>query len=238
MDEFVVQYLVDNYPTAARPCSSLAQRPWVTRPLYFAVNRARPDAETIVNRFNGQLGMMIVDCTYHRLARLMDRDGHSWGKRSPNSSRPATSPAPSEPRRAYALSMTTGQPTPKQPPKRSRASTSGKHLSGLGLSSEPIQGRRSARPDASRSTAALSDSRGNSRQRKKTYSPGERYLGQRGAARFGWGIGARAIPTISIRRHDSQFKTVSWPARRLPSPAHAEALRSRPPRQAPRHRFG
>ena len=115
MDELVVQYLVDNYPTQASTRLEIGSKALVTRPLYLAVKRARPDAETIVTRFNGEVRAMIVDRTYHRLLHVSwisaDIDGDGDAEFVPASDQSGTS----EPRRAYALSTTTGQRTSKVP---------------------------------------------------------------------------------------------------------------------------
>ena len=70
MDELVVQYLVDHYPEEAKTRLSLGTTALVTRPLYFAVRRTYPNAETIVTRFNTQLRGLIADRTYHRLLHV------------------------------------------------------------------------------------------------------------------------------------------------------------------------
>ena len=112
MDELVVQYLVNNYPAEARTRLTFGSRALVTRPLYFAVKRARPDAESIVTRFNAQLRTMIVDRTYHRVLHVSwiaaDVDGDGISEFVPASDRSGTT----EPQRAYALSGTTDQSKP------------------------------------------------------------------------------------------------------------------------------
>jgi ABC-type amino acid transport substrate-binding protein len=112
MDELVVQFLVNNYPTEARTRLTFGSRALVTRPLYFAVKRARPDAESIVTRFNAQLRTMIVDRTYHRVLHVSwitaDVDGDGISEFVPASDRSGTA----APQHAYALST----PTDKRPP--------------------------------------------------------------------------------------------------------------------------
>jgi polar amino acid transport system substrate-binding protein len=121
MDELVVHYLMNNYPTQVSTRLNVGSRALVTRPLYFAVKRARPDAETIVNRFNAQLHTMIVDRTYHRLLHVSwisaDVDGDGVSEFVPASDRSGTA----EPQRAYALSTTTGQRTPESSEGKSKS---------------------------------------------------------------------------------------------------------------------
>jgi polar amino acid transport system substrate-binding protein len=103
MDELVIQYIVDNYPTESKTRLSLGSKPLVTRQLYFAVNRTRPDAESIISRFNAQLRGMIADRTYHRLLHVAwisaDVDGDGVAEFVPRSDRPGST----APQRAYSL---------------------------------------------------------------------------------------------------------------------------------------
>lgn len=109
MDELVVQYIVNNHAEQARTRLQLGSTPLVTRPLYFAVRRTRPDAESIISRFNAQLKNMVADRTYHRLLHLnwiwADVDGDGAAEYVPRSDRPG----PAEPQHAYAL-FTTEKP--------------------------------------------------------------------------------------------------------------------------------
>ena len=143
MDELVVQYLVDNYPTQVSTRLDIGSKALVTRPLYLAVKRARPDAETIVTRFNAEVRAMIVDRTYHRLLHVSwisaDIDGDGDAEFVPASDQSGTS----EPRRAYALSTTTGQRTSESPRRQAGLLRRREHLYELGVGAEPIQGRRS-----------------------------------------------------------------------------------------------
>ena len=70
MDELVVQYIVSNYPKESATKLQIGSTPLLTRELYFAVRRTRPDAESIIARFNAQLRGMIADRTYHRLLHV------------------------------------------------------------------------------------------------------------------------------------------------------------------------
>jgi hypothetical protein len=71
--------------------------------LYLAVRRSRPDAESIINRFNAQLRGMIADHTYHRLLHLdwIQADVNGSGKSVfvPLNDHAGTS----EPKHAYVL---------------------------------------------------------------------------------------------------------------------------------------
>jgi polar amino acid transport system substrate-binding protein len=106
MDELVVQYIINNHAEQARTRLQLGVTPLVTRPLYFAVRRTRPDAESIISRFNAQLKNMVADRTYHRLLHLnwiwADVDGDGSAEYVPRSDRPG----PAEPQHAYTLFTT------------------------------------------------------------------------------------------------------------------------------------
>jgi polar amino acid transport system substrate-binding protein len=101
MDELVVQYLLSHYAKEARTRLRVGSTPMLTRPLYLAVRRARPDAESIVKRFNEQLKGMIADGTYHRLLRLdwiqADVDGDGVPEYVPRSDR-TSGPAAGQPK--------------------------------------------------------------------------------------------------------------------------------------------
>lgn len=109
MDDLVVQYIVNNYATEARTKLSLGSKPLLTRPLYFALRRTRPDAEAIVSRFNAQLRGMIADRTYHRLLHvpwiIADVDGDGRPELVPRTDRAG----PAEPKHAYSLFSTEPQ---------------------------------------------------------------------------------------------------------------------------------
>jgi polar amino acid transport system substrate-binding protein len=106
MDEIVVQYIVDHYANEARTKLQLGASPLVTRPLYMAVRRSRPDAQSIVDRFNAQLRAMIADRTYHRLLHVewiqADVDGDGSLEYVPQGDKEG----PVEPQRAYTLFST------------------------------------------------------------------------------------------------------------------------------------
>jgi polar amino acid transport system substrate-binding protein len=103
MDDLVVQYIVSNYPKESATRLQIGSTPLLTRELYFAIRRTRPDAESIITRFNAQLRGMIADRTYHRLLHVewirADVDGDGVAEYVPRNDQPG----PSEPQRAYAL---------------------------------------------------------------------------------------------------------------------------------------
>jgi polar amino acid transport system substrate-binding protein len=103
MDELVVNYIVSNYPKQSDTKLQIGSTPLLTRELYFAVARSRPDAESIIERFNAQLRGMIADRTYHRLLHVdwirADVDGDGVPEYVPRNDRPG----PSEPQRVYTL---------------------------------------------------------------------------------------------------------------------------------------
>ena len=103
MDELVVQYIVDNYPKEAGTRLQIGLTPLVTRELFLALRRTRPDAESIITRFNAQLRGMIADGTYHRLLHVdwiqADVNGDGAAEYVPSGNRPGSL----EPQRVYSL---------------------------------------------------------------------------------------------------------------------------------------
>src|SRR5258707_14270780 len=103
MDELVVLFIVRNYPKESGAKLQIGSTPLVTRELHFAVNRARTDAASIVERFNAQIRLMIADRTYHRLLHLdwlrADVDGDGVPEYVPWDNRTG----PSEPQHIYTL---------------------------------------------------------------------------------------------------------------------------------------
>lgn len=103
MDDLVVQYILTNYANEARVNLQVGSMPLVTRPLFLAVRRALPDAESIVTRFNAQLRSMIADRTYHRLLHVdwisADVDGDGLVENVPQSDQAG----PTAPQHVYTL---------------------------------------------------------------------------------------------------------------------------------------
>ena len=103
MDELVVQYIVNNYPKESGTRLQIGSTPLITRELYFAVRRARPDAASIIAGFNAQLLGMIADKTYHRLLHVdwiqADVTGDAVPEYVPLNDRPG----PLEPQHVYTL---------------------------------------------------------------------------------------------------------------------------------------
>ena len=64
MDNLVVQTSFNNHPKEAGTRLQIGTTPLVRRELFLAIRRTRPDAESIVTRFNAQLRGMIADGTY------------------------------------------------------------------------------------------------------------------------------------------------------------------------------
>jgi len=106
VDELVVHYIVRNYPKESAARLQIGSTPLVKRELFFAVSKARPDAESIVARFNAQLQGMIADRTYHRLLHVdwirADVNDDGLPELVPASDRPGRS----APKQAYTLFTT------------------------------------------------------------------------------------------------------------------------------------
>jgi polar amino acid transport system substrate-binding protein len=81
IDELVVAFLVQNYPQEVSTRLAVGSVALVVRPLHFAVRRALPGAQSIIDRFNSVLGAMVADRSYHRLLHIpwieadIDHDG-------------------------------------------------------------------------------------------------------------------------------------------------------------------
>jgi len=104
MDDLVIQQIVASYPTEARAKLNFGTTPILTRPLYLALRRSRPDAQSIVDRFNAQLRGMVADRTYHRLLHVpwirADIDGDGLLEFIPETD----AAGGTEPTRAYSIS--------------------------------------------------------------------------------------------------------------------------------------
>ena len=154
MDELVVQYIVNNHAREAQARLVFGATPLLTRPLHVAVRRTRPDAQSIVDRFNAQLRGMIADRTYHRLLHVAwiqaDVDGDGIAEYVPFSDRPG----PLEPQRAYAL-LTTGQDVPQAREAPRRFYVGGNIYANWAAVPDTVKGYDTQWPDPSRSTASI-----------------------------------------------------------------------------------
>ena len=115
MDDLVVQYIVSNYPKEAGARLQIGERPVVTRPLYFAIKRSRPDAQSMITRFNAQLRGMIADRTYHRLLHVnwirADITGDGVPEFVPANDKAGTT----EPQHVYSLFTASTSPMKPEP---------------------------------------------------------------------------------------------------------------------------
>ena len=120
MDELVVQYIVSNYANESRTRLQVGSTPLLIRPLYLAVRRSLPDAESIVDRFNAQLRGMIADRTYHRLLHVdwirADVDGDGLAENVPQSDQSGRL-EPSSPYLLFSTEQAKG-PQPRPAPQR------------------------------------------------------------------------------------------------------------------------
>lgn len=120
MDELVVQYIVSRYPTESRERVAFGTIPLVTRTLHLAIRRERPDAASIIARFNAELTRMVEDRTYHRLLHVdwirTDVDGDGQLELVASSDKAGPNP----PSRAYDLPFATQQrqPLPEPQPRQ------------------------------------------------------------------------------------------------------------------------
>jgi hypothetical protein len=118
VDDLVVQHLLTSYPGETRARLQIGARPLIVRPLYLAIRRSRPDAASIVGRFDDQLVRMIADRTYHQILHVdwlrADVDGDGVDEYVPKSDRAGAA----APQRAYTLVTT---PAPAAEPAGSGA---------------------------------------------------------------------------------------------------------------------
>jgi polar amino acid transport system substrate-binding protein len=103
MDELVVQYIISNHPQESATRLQIGTIPLLTRELYFAMRRTRPDAQSVITRFNAQLRGMITDGTYHRLLHVNWIHADVNGDGIPEYVPRADQAGPSEPKRVYSL---------------------------------------------------------------------------------------------------------------------------------------
>ena len=152
MDELVVHYIVRNYPKESGAKLQIGSTPLVTRELHFAVNRARADAASIVEGFNGQIRGMIADRTYHRLLHVdwlrADVDGDGVPEYVPVNDRPG----PSEPQRIYTLFSV---PVASEPATKPGFYLGGTIYSDWASVPDTYKVRPSERPDPRRSTGSI-----------------------------------------------------------------------------------
>jgi len=154
MDELVVQYIVSNYPKESGARLQIGSTPLLKRELYFAIRRSRPDAESIVNKFNAQIRGMIADRTYHRLLHVdwiqADVNGDGATEYVPQSDRPG----PSEPQRSYLL-FSTSEPTAPRSPTKPGFYIGGTIYSDWASVPQSYKTSNSDKPDPRGSTASI-----------------------------------------------------------------------------------
>jgi polar amino acid transport system substrate-binding protein len=154
MDELVVQYILENYPQEAKTRLNVGAKPLLTRLLYVAVRRSRPDAVSTIERFNAQLRGMISDRTYHRLLHVSwiraDIDGDGIAEFVPQSDLSGTKP----PERAYSLFSTDPQ-TGKSEDKTPRFYVGGSIYTDWASVPNRYKVEDPKRPDPARSTGSI-----------------------------------------------------------------------------------
>ena len=109
MDDLVIEYLLSHYAKETASNLAIGRAPVVVRPLHFAIRRSRPDAESIIARFNAKLPTLVADHTYHKLLHVdwivADADGDGVPEYVPASDKVGKTP----PQHAYVL-MSPTQP--------------------------------------------------------------------------------------------------------------------------------
>ena len=152
MDELVVHYIVSNYPKESGAKLQLGSTPIVTRQLHFAVNKARADAASIIERFDAQIRSMVADRTYHRRLHVdwirADVDGDGVPEYVPLNDRTG----PSEPQHVYTLFTA---PAELDPTAKPGFYVGGNIYGDWASVPENYKVSNSDKPDPSRSTASL-----------------------------------------------------------------------------------
>jgi len=150
MDDLVVQYIVSNYPTESGARLAIGSTPLVTRPLHLAIRRTRPDAQSIINRFNAQIRGMIADRTYHRLLHVdwirADVDGDGVSEYIPATDQPGRE----EPKRVYLLFT-----PPSESVTKPGFYVGGNIYTDWASVPEAYRNLNAQHPDSSRSTASI-----------------------------------------------------------------------------------
>ena len=154
MDDLVVQYIVNNHPKEAGTRLQIGATPLVVRELFLAIRRTRPDAESIVTRFNAQLRGMIADGTYHRLLHVdwirADINGDGVTEYVPRADGAGTA----EPKQVYALF--TAPPSTETPAKKTGFYVGGSIYGDWASVPESYKvSSSSTRPDPRRSTGTI-----------------------------------------------------------------------------------
>jgi polar amino acid transport system substrate-binding protein len=153
MDELVIDYIVNRYPKEAEAKLQIGTTPLLTRELYLAVSKMRPDAESIVERFNQQLRGMIKDRTYHKLLHVdwirADIDGDGVPEFVPYSDKPGAA-AP-----AHAYTLFTTPTVTATPPEKSKFYVGGNIYSDWASVPDSYKRGDANHPDPRRSTASI-----------------------------------------------------------------------------------
>ena len=153
MDDLVVQYLLRNHGEEARSRLAFGSEPLLTRSLHLAVRRSLPDAESIISRFNAELGEMIVDGSYNRLLHLdwiqADVDGDGVTEFVPRGDQADSHP----PERSYVLFATAT--ATEQPRAKLRFYFGGNIYEGWSTVPERYKAPASSRPALGRPTVRV-----------------------------------------------------------------------------------
>jgi polar amino acid transport system substrate-binding protein len=154
-DQLVIQYIVSNYPEESRARLQIGSTPLLTRQLYLAVRRSRPDAGSIIDRFNAQLRGMITDRTYHRLLHLdwiqADVDGDGVPEYVPQSDRTGQV----EPKAAYNLFFNEDPSRMPKPIEKGRFLIGGSIYDGWTAVPDKFKVEDPKRPDPNKATLGI-----------------------------------------------------------------------------------
>jgi polar amino acid transport system substrate-binding protein len=155
MDDLVAQYILNNYPKEAGTRLQIGSTALVTRELFLALRRTRPDAESIITRFNAQLSGMVADGTYHRLLHLDWIRADINGDGIPEYVSRTNRPGPTEPQRIYTLFSAQEAAAQTQTPTKPGFYVGGNIYRDWASVPESYKSGGSQPPDPRRSTASI-----------------------------------------------------------------------------------
>lgn len=154
IDELVVHHIVDAYAKDVQERLQIGTAPLVKRALHVAIRRTRPDAASIIDRFNVQVRGLMADGTFHRLLQvdwlLADVDGDGVREYVPSGDRVGAT----APQNVYTL-VSPGDRTETSGATKSRFYLGGNIYEDWASVPQQFKTEGSQRPDYRRSTGSI-----------------------------------------------------------------------------------
>ena len=69
-DDLLVRHLAERYADRVEESLEIGTKPMITRSLHFALRKALPGAEVVINNFNREIQAMVADGTYNEILQL------------------------------------------------------------------------------------------------------------------------------------------------------------------------